>query len=110
MCKRANYRLNEDGETEKQCTICDEWWYADDEFFETKRGGLTTHCKACGVEMRIRAALLPCNVVDCPEPRYGRASAYCRNHHYEIILRKTPPNRTNARFVRNIDLPFRTRV
>lgn len=26
-------RVNEDGDLEKQCSICKEWWYADREFW-----------------------------------------------------------------------------
>lgn len=42
-----NYRLDEDGELEKMCTRCKEYWPADTEFFYKSGDGLHTWCKAC---------------------------------------------------------------
>lgn len=47
------WRLNEDGELEKQCTKCGEWLYADQEFFSPhpyNYGRLQSHCIFCRCE------------------------------------------------------------
>ncbi len=55
------YRYDEDGELEKQCTQCLDWWPADRDFFGSnprERNGLHPHCLACTSErtaMRRRA-------------------------------------------------------
>ena len=53
-------RLDGDGQLERQCTKCDEWWPADKEFFyttgankESGRDELHPWCKACYQEWRI---------------------------------------------------------
>src|SRR3990172_4272192 len=49
-------RLNEDGEIEKHCPGCGEWWYADHEFFHYNKNnpdGLATYCHACQSEKRL---------------------------------------------------------
>lgn len=93
-------RINEDGDLEKLCGICGEWWYFDDEFFNrnSTTGNLSSPCKACCIEIRRRIAQMPCLVAGCPHPRFGRVSAYCRQHHYEIRLgRPAPPERKQQR-------------
>ena len=49
-------RLDDDGELERHCPRCDEWWPADNEFFFTsgtgRKKGLHTWCKACYLEYR----------------------------------------------------------
>ena len=52
---KQRIRINEDGELEKQCSKCREWWHADTEFFHkhtTKPDGLHSWCKACMMEKR----------------------------------------------------------
>ena len=48
-------RINEDGEKERYCPGCNEWWPADKEFFygdgHTPRG-LASQCKACYLEKK----------------------------------------------------------
>jgi len=49
------YRVSEDGELEKRCSICKDYWPADAEFFFSagKNGdGLSETCKACYLENR----------------------------------------------------------
>lgn len=49
-------RVNEDGDLEKQCTKCGEWYYADTEFFHKSKkelDGLHSWCKACFMEKRL---------------------------------------------------------
>jgi hypothetical protein len=41
-----------DGETEKYCPVCREWWPADEEFFYFSKGRLQYTCKACSNERR----------------------------------------------------------
>jgi hypothetical protein len=51
----GRYRWNEDGELEKRCAQCHEYWPADGEFFFTGRhypDGLHCYCKACYIERR----------------------------------------------------------
>ncbi len=53
----ANEReiINEDGELERQCAKCEEWWPADPEFFHRNPRhprGLHIYCKACMSEAR----------------------------------------------------------
>lgn len=52
----TRYRVNEDGETEKLCIRCGEWWPADKEFFYLAKyhghDGLSYWCKACYLERR----------------------------------------------------------
>ncbi|MFA5824781.1 MAG: hypothetical protein WC825_02280 [Gallionellaceae bacterium] len=52
--KRGTYRLGEDGELEKRCTKCREYWPADSEFFyaASTGDGLNDCCKACYIENR----------------------------------------------------------
>ena len=50
-------RLDEDGELERQCFKCEDWWPADREFFFgyiDKKGKEVLHswCKACYLEFR----------------------------------------------------------
>lgn len=46
-------RLNEDGEVERLCTDCKEYWPADREFFYSGgHGRLQPWCKACYEERR----------------------------------------------------------
>jgi len=42
----AETRINEDGELEKRCYKCGEWWPADEEFFYPG----FAQCKACYLE------------------------------------------------------------
>jgi len=47
------FRYDEDGELEKRCSICHEWWPADREFFQScsrNFGGLHSQCNACFLE------------------------------------------------------------
>ncbi len=51
----AKRRLDEDGNLERFCSDCEEWWPADREFFyrQSRRGGrapLHTYCIACYLE------------------------------------------------------------
>jgi len=51
----GKYRLDEDGELEKLCTKCKEYWPADTEFFYPNSGdldGIWKMCKACYQEWR----------------------------------------------------------
>ncbi len=45
---KGGYRMA-DGELEKRCPACEEWWPADTEFFFSLRNGADLHsyCKAC---------------------------------------------------------------
>ena len=60
-------RTSEDGEPEKCCSLCHEWWPADLEFFygsKTGRGGVGNWCRACYHE---RSVLLNAQKVkSCP--------------------------------------------
>ena len=48
-------RKDADGELERQCTQCGEWWPADKEFFYPNgKHGLHTQCKACYLERKKR--------------------------------------------------------
>jgi len=52
--------VNADGEAEKFCPKCREWWPADTEFFHRNPStpdGLATYCKACQLEARHRTYL-----------------------------------------------------
>lgn len=40
--------------TEKQCSVCGEWWPADPEFFGLSGGYLRGFCKACRYEQEAR--------------------------------------------------------
>lgn len=47
------WRYNEDGELERHCALCDDWWPADREFFGSAPKsflGLHSHCLACTSE------------------------------------------------------------
>ena len=49
------FRINEDGEREKYCPRCQDWWPADKEFFYTSgkmSRQLHSWCKACYQEWR----------------------------------------------------------
>lgn len=52
----AKERINEDGERERQCAKCLEWWPADTEFFYSTgrkaRPKLHSYCKACYLEWK----------------------------------------------------------
>lgn len=51
-----NYRLNEDGDLEKYCLRCQDWWPADTDFFHADKvvkGGLCSWCKACVAQYRV---------------------------------------------------------
>ena len=51
--RKGQMRINEDGDVEKLCFHCGEYWPADSEFFSVARGkpdGLSWHCKACQSE------------------------------------------------------------
>lgn len=56
MNKRPADRVNEDGEMERYCSKCREWWPADSEFFYTTgkagSGKLMDWCKACYKDWR----------------------------------------------------------
>lgn len=46
-------RVSPEGEQEKRCSRCEEWWPADGEFFFwSKANGLHSWCKACYMEDR----------------------------------------------------------
>lgn len=48
---QVGQRLDEDGELEKYCPGCNEWWPADSEFFYSSgHGKLAKLCKACYLE------------------------------------------------------------
>jgi hypothetical protein len=49
---RSTTRLDEDGELEKLCTRCQDWWPATTEFFYADGDKLTAYCKACWQERR----------------------------------------------------------
>jgi hypothetical protein len=52
---RSAYQLNGDGDIEKRCGKCKEWWPADTEFFYPKAstsGGLHDWCKACYIHWK----------------------------------------------------------
>lgn len=52
MPKTLPTRINEDGEVEKLCGHCLEYWPFDDEFFHRNgSGNLSSPCKACRVEI-----------------------------------------------------------
>lgn len=51
------YRRDENGELEKRCSRCREYWPADNEFFHAGAAyddGLHCQCKACFIERRRR--------------------------------------------------------
>lgn len=52
--KSGVFHIDENGDIEKRCSKCRDYWPADTEFFyATKvRDGLTDWCKACYVEWR----------------------------------------------------------
>jgi hypothetical protein len=94
MPRATPTRINEDGDIEKLCGVCGEWWYFDSEFFNynSTTGRLCSPCKACCTEIQRRTLAYPCIVEGCETPRFGRVSTYCRKHHYEIALgRPAPP-------------------
>ena len=47
---RKRERLDEDGEIERQCSKCEEWWPASAEFFYAAKGVLHAWCKVCILE------------------------------------------------------------
>lgn len=53
--RKQVYRLSDEGDLEKRCSRCKEYWPADSEFFYSNSGkgdGLNEHCKACYIENR----------------------------------------------------------
>ena len=52
--KTQRARLDADGELERRCSWCDEFWPADTEFFQAGNTsfGLHCYCKACFTERR----------------------------------------------------------
>lgn len=49
----TQYRFDEDGEPEKQCTKCKDWWPATLEFFyRDPKVGFNAWCKPCWTEHR----------------------------------------------------------
>lgn len=55
MPKVTPTRINEDGEVEKQCGVCGDWWPMTPEFFSTNgTGKLASPCRACKNEITIR--------------------------------------------------------
>jgi hypothetical protein len=46
------FRFTEGLGKEKQCARCEEWWPADEEFFNKHGAGLHSWCKACCTEWR----------------------------------------------------------
>lgn len=55
-------KLDKDGEPEKWCPRCKEWWPADTEFFFASRGrgdGLQPWCKACQIEVKKMERIRP---------------------------------------------------
>lgn len=56
--RKQVYRLSDEGDLEKRCSRCKEYWPADSEFFYSNSGkgdGLSEHCKACYIENRYPA-------------------------------------------------------
>lgn len=90
-----------DGETEKLCLKCGEWWPATTEFFYRahKGGYLRSPCKACISEQKqLTNQSRPCCVPGCSNPRHRRKSGVydhrCYEHRYHEAVAK--PRRTEA--------------
>ncbi len=70
-----------DGEVEKFCHKCSEWWPATDEYFyRSTCKNLRSPCKACIDEKRRELASKPCCVPGCNQPRYHWRYARCYEH------------------------------
>lgn len=82
-------RINENGETEKLCGKCGEWWPLTPEFFgrNPRTGRLKSPCKACSHEQRVSQ---PCRVSGCTTPRWNSGSVYCREHYYQFRVGRPP--------------------
>lgn len=78
-------RVNDWGETEKQCGKCGEWWPMTKEFFEQnpRNHHFKSPCKACKYEHWMSQ---PCSAGNCSEPRWNTGTRYCRDHHYLIRI------------------------
>lgn len=89
MYKATPTRIDEYGDTEKQCGKCGEWLPMTTEFFDRNpyNGHIKSPCKACIAEWRMTQ---PCNVDGCPTPRWNTGTSYCRDHHYQIRLKRPP--------------------
>lgn len=56
----GKYQFNEDGELEKRCSTCLEYWPADEEFFHKGKSrsgndGLHTMCRDCHCQSSMRS-------------------------------------------------------
>lgn len=81
-----------DGETEKFCRVCKEWWPADDEFFPRSprdKSRFRSPCKCC-IDERRRATneTKPCCVPGCNNPRYSWRYSRCWEHRYGQVVTK----------------------
>lgn len=66
-------RCSDEGELEKFCRQCQEWWPATDEFFyrSARSGNFRSPCKACIADHRRKTwKEKPCCVPGCNQPRY----------------------------------------
>lgn len=52
-------RVNDDGECEKQCGRCGEWWPLDILFFRRIRGKLVSPCRACSALWSVTPSVKP---------------------------------------------------
>lgn len=85
MPRATPTRVSADGEVEKQCGKCGEWWPFTAEFFGYSYPGrkLQSPCKACAHEHWMSQ---PCRVQGCTERRWNTGTVYCRDHHYQFRL------------------------
>ena len=56
----------EDGELEKLCACCDDYWPATKEFWHLDRGRFKSRCKACWLETRHHSQIPPTNIKGRP--------------------------------------------
>lgn len=65
---KGRYQFNEDGELEKRCSRCGDYWPADTEFFfaqlhSSHKDGLHCMCKDCNIQARGRTPRMPARPV-----------------------------------------------
>lgn len=89
MPRSTPTRINADGDLEKQCGKCGEWWPFTAEFFSQRYPDrkLQSPCRACANETRLNR---PCRVKGCTAPIWNTGTVYCRDHHYQYRVGRPP--------------------